>query len=196
MIQQSGGKFVYTKAASQANLLQIKEGCALLIMAGLVIPVTHTSANGIPLGAETNEKKRKLLLLDTGLFQRILGLNAGELLANNEFESINKGAIAEMFVGLECLKYGNPYQQENLYYWHRETRDSNAEVDYVRQKGESILPIEVKSSNKGSMQSLFMFMSEKNRNEGIRFSLENFSEYPPIKVYPLYAVSTFIDRYI
>ena len=196
VIQQSGGKFVYTKAASQANLLQIKEGCALLIMAGLVIPVTHTSANGIPLGAETNEKKRKLLLLDTGLFQRILGLNAGELLANNEFESINKGAIAEMFVGLECLKYGNPYQQENLYYWHRETRDSNAEVDYVRQKGESILPIEVKSSNKGSMQSLFMFMSEKNRNEGIRFSLENFSEYPPIKVYPLYAVSTFIDRYI
>ena len=78
VIGQTGGKFVFTKAAVQANLAQIKEAAQLLIMAGLVIPVTHTSANGIPLGAEADHKKRKLILLDTGLFQRVLGLNTAQ----------------------------------------------------------------------------------------------------------------------
>jgi hypothetical protein len=190
VIQQTGGKFVFTKAATQTSLLQIKEAVQLLIMAGLVIPVTHTSANGIPLGAEADDRKRKLILLDTGLFQRVLGLNVGALMAQNDFEAINKGAIAEMFAGLEWLKYGSPLQTENLYYWHRESVNANAEIDYVIQQGESILPLEIKASNKGAMQSMFQFLKEKNRNLGIRLSLENFSEYPSIWVYPLYAVST------
>jgi uncharacterized protein len=191
IIRQTGGKFVFTKAATQATLIQIKEAVGLLTMAGLVIPITHTSANGIPLGAETDDKKRKLILLDTGLYQRALGLNIGQLMAHNDFETINKGAIAEMFVGLEWLKYGSPFQSQNLYYWHRETANSNAEIDYVVQQGEQIVPIEVKASNKGAMQSMFVFLKEKNKTLGVRFSLENFSEYPPISVYPLYAVSNF-----
>lgn len=44
---------------------------------------------------------------------------------------------------------------------------------------------------KGSMQSLFLFMEEKKSFFGIRFSLENYSEYGKIKVFPLYAVSDF-----
>ena len=95
-----------------------------------------------------------------------------------------------MFAGLEWLKYGSPLQTENLYYWHRESVNANAEIDYVIQQGESILPLEIKASNKGAMQSMFQFLKEKNRNLGIRLSLENFSEYPSIWVYPLYAVST------
>jgi uncharacterized protein len=189
VVSQTGGKFIFTKAATQANLLQIKEAIQLLIMAGLVLPVTHTSANGIPLGAEADDKKRKLILFDTGIFQRILGMNAGEFLLG-DFNTINKGAIAEMFVGLELLKYRSPLQQEQLYYWHRETASSNAEIDYVIQKDQEVIPIEIKASNKGSMQSLFQFIKEKNSLKGIRISLENFSIYSPIEVFPLYAVSS------
>lgn len=190
VVSQNGGKFKFANAATNSSLLQIKESVNLLILAGLIIPVTHTSANGIPLGAEADYKRQKLILLDTGLFQRILGLNVGQLLANNDFDSINKGAIAEMAVGLEWLKYCSPTQSESLYYWHREKINANAEVDYVFQAGESVLPIEVKSSNKGAMQSLFQFLKEKNSKRGIRISLENFSSYGPIEVYPLYAIST------
>ncbi len=189
VVKQTGGKFVFTKAATQASLIQIKEAVRLLTMAGLVVSITHTSANGLPLGAEIDDRRRKLILLDTGLFQRALGLNVGQLMAQDSFDAINKGAIAEMFVGVEWLKYGNPFQSENLYYWHRENANSNAEIDYVVQQGERIVPIEVKASNKGAMQSLFLFLKEKNKPIGVRFSLENFSEYPPIVVYPLYAVS-------
>lgn len=189
IINQMGGKFIYSKAATQASQLQIKEAVQLLIMAGLVIPVTHTSANGLPLGAEVDTKKIKLILLDTGLMQRFLGLNTGAILAQNDFEAINKGAIAEMFVGLEWLKYGNPFHLENLYYWHRENANGNAEVDYIVQLQENLIPIEVKASNKGAMQSMYQFLKEKNRPLGIRLSLENFSSYQSIEVYPLYAVS-------
>lgn len=189
IINQMGGKFIYSKAATQASQLQIKEAVQLLIMAGLVIPVTHTSANGLPLGAEVDTKKIKLILLDTGLMQRFLGLNTGAILAQNDFEAINKGAIAEMFVGLEWLKYGNPFHLENLYYWHRENANGNAEVDYIVQLQENLIPIEVKASNKGAMQSMYQFLKEKNSPLGIRLSLENFSSYQSIEVYPLYAVS-------
>lgn len=195
VINQNGGKFRFTNAASDANLIQIKQAVQLLIMAGLVIPVTHSSANGIPLGTEANPKKQKIMLLDTGLFQRILGLNIGYLLANNDFDAINKGAIAEMAVGLEWLKYGSPTQTENLYYWHRESINANAEIDYVFQSGETVLPIEVKASNKGAMQSLFQFLKEKNLTKGVRVSLDNFSTYGQINVYPIYAISTLRENF-
>lgn len=102
---------------------------------------------------------------------------------------INKGAIAELYVGLELLKSSSCYQQQDLWYWHREALNSNAEVDYIIQKHQEIIPIEVKSGKKGSMQSLYLFQKEKKRPYGIRFSIENYSEYKQIKVHPLYAVS-------
>jgi predicted AAA+ superfamily ATPase len=196
VIQQSGNKFTYAKAATEANHKQVKEAVDLLIMAGLVLTVTHTAANGLPLGAEANPKKRKMLLLDTGIFQRLLGLNISEILFEDDFDIINKGAIAEQFVGLELLKNSSCYRQENLYFWHREAKSSNAEVDYVIQQNETILPIEVKSGKKGSMQSLFLFLSEKKTSYGIRFSLENYSSYENIKVLPIYSVSELSHRIV
>lgn len=157
-------------------------------MAGLVYPVTHTAANGIPIGAEVNIKYRKYLLFDTGIVQRILGLSIGDMLMGDDLQAINKGAIAELHVGLELLKNTSPYQPGALYYWRRESRNSQAEVDYVIQQQADIVPVEVKSGTKGAMQSMYLFLEEKKRAKGIRFSLENFSRVNQIDVYPLYAV--------
>jgi uncharacterized protein len=187
VVQQTGGKFNFARAATGSNHKQIKEALNLLIMAGLVIPVTHTSANGIPLGAESNIKKRKMLIFDTGVFQRLLGLDIANVLFENDFDMVNKGAIAELFVGLELLKSSFCYQQQDLWYWHREALNSNAEVDYLIQKQQEIIPIEVKSGKKGSMQSLYLFLKEKKRPFGIRFSIENYTKYKQIRVFPLYA---------
>lgn len=188
VVQQSGGKFIYSKGAVESSYRQIKEAVDLLVMGGLVIPVTHSAANGIPLGAEINSKNRKLLLLDTGIFQRLLQLNVGELLAEDDFDVINKGAIAEQYAGLELLKASSCYRQEELFYWHREAKSSNAEVDYVVQKDGQVIPIEIKSGKKGSMRSMSLFLEEKKSPYGVRFSLENYSKYDNILVLPLYAV--------
>jgi uncharacterized protein len=192
VVRQSGGKFVYAKAGTRFTGKQIKEAVDLLIMAGIVIPVTHTSANGIPLGAEVNPKHRKLLLLDTGIFQRLQGLNMGELLIENDFDAVNKGYIAEQFTGLELLKAASCYRPSELYFWHREARSSNAEVDYVFQKNDQIIPLEVKSGTKGSMQSLHLFMREKKSKTGVRISLENYSSFQKTEIVPLYGVSELI----
>ena len=133
-----------------------------------------------------------MLLLDTGIFQRLLGLNISDILLEDNFDVINKGAIAEQFVGLELLKYASCYLPQHLYFWHREAKSSNAEVDYLAQVGETIVPIEVKAGTKGSMQSLFLFLKEKKAPFGIRFSLENYSAYQNIQVFPLYAASNFM----
>jgi predicted AAA+ superfamily ATPase len=158
-------------------------------MAGLVYPVTHSSSNGIPIGAEINPKKTKLLIFDTGIYQRILGLNVADLLLKDDVEVINKGNIAELFVGLELIKSTQCYEKNGLYYWHREAKNSQAEVDYVIQIQDVIIPLEVKAGTKGAMQSMYLFMNEKKSSFGIRVSLENFSEFEKVKVIPLYAVS-------
>jgi predicted AAA+ superfamily ATPase len=149
----------------------------------------HTSANGIPLGAGMNPAKQKMLMLDTGILQRLAGLNLTEILLENDFSLVNKGGIAENFAGLELLKATSCFTDKQLYYWQREKLNAHAEVDFLIQQGDKIIPIEVKSGTSGKMQSLLLFMKEKHSESGIRSSLENFSQYDKIEVYPLYAIS-------
>jgi len=187
IISQTGQKFTYSKAATSANQVQIKECIELLKMAGIVYSVTHSSANGLPLAAELNQRYRKLMILDTGIYQRFLRLNIASLLYDEAFEQINKGVLAEMFVGTELVKSQNNRLPAELYYWQREKEGSAAEVDYVIQKGQDIVPVEVKAGTKGAMQSMFLFLTEKQRPYGIRCSMENFGEFQNFKIYPLYA---------
>jgi len=187
VVEQAGSKFMYSKVESY-DARQVKESIRLLENAGLIIPVVHTPANGIPLGAQANYRKQKYLLLDTGIFQRLLGLELSDILFSNDFSLVNKGFIAEQMVGLELLKSVPHYEHKQLYYWTRENPKSSAEIDYIVQKGENIIPIEVKSGTSGKMQSMNIFLEEKQSEYGIRTSLENFSQYDKIKVYPLYAI--------
>lgn len=189
---QSGNKFILSKAAENANHIQIKEAVTLLEMAGLIRRVKHTTASGIPLGYGVNQKKFKMIMFDHGFFQRILGIELSDYLLAKDFESINKGNIAEQFVGTEILKYQHPHSRAELYYWHREKRGSTAEVDYVIQQSEKIIPIEVKSGKHGKMRSMWKFLEEKKAEAGIRVSLENFAAYDNIQVYPLYAIVNII----
>jgi hypothetical protein len=193
-VAQMGRKFVYANVSGGYTHKQLKEGMALLIMSGLIIPVTHTAANDLPLGAEINIKKQKMLLLDTGIYQRLLGLHAVDLLIYDDFTVVNRGNLTELFAGLELLKSGSCYRQKDLYYWHRESKSSNAEVDFVTQIGQDIVPIEVKSGVQGGMQSMRIFLEEKQSPYGIRSSLENFGKLPNIKIIPVYAIGNLLDN--
>jgi predicted AAA+ superfamily ATPase len=188
VIMQTGSKFVLSQIESQANRLQLKESLELLEQVGIIFPVVHSSSNGIPLGAQTNDKFRKYLIFDTGIFQRFLNLDLSELFLNTEISLVNKGVIAELYTGLELIKSQPNNQASSLYYWQREKKGSQAEVDYVIELGNTIVPIEVKSGIKGKMQSLRIFMEEKKCKFGIRTSLENFARLEKINIIPLYAI--------
>jgi len=192
IIEQTGEKFTYSKASKTANHLQIKECVELLEMAGLIYPVTLTAATGLPLAALQNRKFRKYLIFDTGIYQRFLKLNLGGSFHPENIAQINKGAFAELLAGLEIMKASPVNFPLSLHYWQREKAGANAEVDYIVQQHNNIVPIEVKANTKGSMQSIFQFLKEKNYPYGIRTSMENFGTFQNIQVYPLYAVSQVI----
>ncbi|MBT9932323.1 ATP-binding protein [Bacteroides nordii] len=186
---QAGEKFVYAQVGNDIGGAMVKEALSLLSLAGLVTPVVHTAANGIPLGAEINEKFRKFLFLDIGLMQSMLKIQPKDILIADEVDFINRGGLSEMFAGLELMKYDSYLTKPELYYWQRTERGTQAEVDYVISRRGKIYPIEVKASNSGSMQSMYKFIELKKSDYGIRTSLEPFSSYKDIKVVPLYALS-------
>ena len=145
----------------------------LLWRAGLVYPVKACSGDTIPLGASEKEVNKKLLLFDTGVYLTECGLDTGELLATEVFDEMNKGSVVELQTGLEMIKSMDAYAEPSLFYWYR--TGANAEVDYVIVQHGAVVPVEVKASGKGRMQSLRSFLrSHPNASYGIRVSLENF----------------------
>ena len=169
VMRQAEGKFVYERAAPGTPSAAVRQALELLIMAGLVHPVTHTAANGIPLGAEKNTKYRRIIPCDTGLFLHTLGLRSS-ILPAPDFSAVNRGSLAEIFTGLELLKAADCYMPQELFCWQRSANSGsaqgNAQVDFVVQKGSRIIPIEVKLGKQGSMQSLRLFMKEKRIERG------------------------------
>lgn len=186
-----GNKFKYSNVGAGYSSTQVKQALELLTMAGIIIPVAHTSANGQPLGSEVNEKFRKFIFVDTALLLRLQHYEVEEILLSPPSDFVNKGSLSEMFVGLELLKYASSYERQELYFWQREVPKSQAEIDYLVIRNGQMIPIEVKAGKRGAMQSLFLFLEIKHLPYGIRCALEPFSAYENVKVYPLYAVSTF-----
>ncbi len=200
---QEGGKFVYAKVAGGHRPEEVKSALRLLIDAGLIKPVRHTAANGLPLGGEVNEKFTKYLYLDSGLLLRILDLDFGGaakinelILAGSEEDLVNKGKIAELSAGWEMVKGADARHRYELFYWENLSKGATAEVDYVIPKDMEVLPIEVKAGTSGKMKSLRLFMEKKGLQRGVRTSLENFGrlEIPgepsprTIDIIPVYAL--------
>ncbi len=184
-----GRKFRYVSVSSEIRSRNLKQALDLLTKAGIVHLVTHSSANGQPLGAEANRNIFKTIFLDIGLAQTMLGAETGQWIVDMEKLFVNKGEIAEAFVGQEILAYSDPFIKKRLYYWIREHKNASAEVDYVEIVNNKITPIEVKSGKAGRLKSLLIFLKEKpSAGFGIHFSLNNFYLKDQIKGLPLYAV--------
>lgn len=197
---QIGNKFVYAQAIPDTKSTAIKDALHLLSLAGLIHPVVHTAANGLPLGAEENPNYTKYLFFDLGIMQTMLDIPAAEILTSNEVDFVNKGAASEMFAGLEMIKYSDCFTKVESHYWERIGKKSQAEIDYVCAHNGRVLPVEVKASTQGGMQSLWIFLREHKLHNAIRTSLENFGQFyyydkedegaeRHIEIIPLYAIS-------
>ena len=207
VILQIGNKFTYSKVTGGYRTEDVKKALELLCDAGIIKKVCHTAGNGLPLGAEVNNKFCKYIYLDSGLLLRILDLDLGSaqpltelIMAGTAEDLVNKGGLAEMELGWELIKYNNPRTQHDLYYWENTAEGTRSEVDYLTVRDLKILPIECKSGTSGKMKSLHYFMKQKQLSYAIRCSLENFAllestdnqsgDTPRrIQIIPLYAVS-------
>lgn len=182
-----GQRIKYSNIEPDARSRDLKNALNLLALAGIIKPIYLTKALGLPLGAQINEEKFKLIFLDIGLMQNLCGLE-GQLTIEEDFMQINTGSVAEQFVGQELAAYSDKHQPAGLYFWAREKKGSMAEVDYITNVGSNILPVEVKSGKEGKLKSLRMFIDEKKSKLGIRFSQDKLSYYDKILSIPLYLV--------
>lgn len=168
--RQLGKKFVYKDANSEISTAPLKQALDLLTKARLCHCVVSTSANGLPLGAEADMRFLKVILLDCGLCGATLGLSLHQLTSVSEISMINSGGMAEQLAGQLLRTITPAYIPPSLYYWQRGKKGAEAEIDYIIQYEDKVIPIEVKAGKTGALKSLHQFMKEKKRKTAVRIN--------------------------
>ncbi len=186
----AGRKFKYSAVSGEFRKRDLEPALELLQKAGIVHKIYHSSGQGLPLGASIRFTKFKTIFLDIALTQTVLGLDTKSWILNPMDQIINKGAIAESFVGQELIARSDIDVKAQLFYWHREARSSNAEVDYLITGLDFIIPVEIKSGKEGSLKSMLFFLENHSESKyGIRFYGGIPNTINNIHSYPLYCAS-------
>lgn len=183
--QRTGEQIKYSRLNEDYTNPTIKKAFELLETARLFSKVRATSPAGLPLGAGASEKKFKTVFLDIGLMSNFCGYYSDKTISKKKFTSAYNGKMAEQFIGqeLRCAT------DRELYYWSREARGSSAETDYLIEKEDEIIPIEVKSGKSGSLKSLHLLLdSFPSVKMAYVFTEDKYGELPEkgIKFLPLF----------
>ncbi len=104
-----------------------------------------------------------------------------------------RGKLAEQFVAQELLAW----HDSDLFYWARDARSSNAEIDYLTVFKGNIYPIEVKSGTGGSLRSLHLMLENyPNCPNGLVLYSGTYRNLPEQKLtfLPLHSVSAICDK--
>ncbi len=167
----AGEKFKYVRVDPEVQSREISKAVDLLEKAQIIMKACHTDASGLPLGATINRRVFKPFFLDCGLMNSICGVQWIALndLKQNSF--INKGHVAEQFIAQHLAFMGKSNVSPFLTYWLREGRSGNAEIDFITQLGQVIVPVEVKAGKSGSLKSLQQFVHQKKVQVAVRFDL-------------------------
>ena len=161
---QLGQKFKYSKVDPTIQSPAAKQIIMLFNQAKICHNVQLTSANTLPLNAEVKEKAFKQIFLDIGLINCML--STPFLLKNSK--NTTDGGRAEQVVGQMLRTLFPVFKEPELYYWQREEKGLEAEIDYLIEYGGEILPIEVKAGSTGTLKSLHYFMKLKNKKFAVR----------------------------
>ena len=180
-----GRRYKYAHVAPDVESKFLKEAVGLLCDAGLIYKICHSSGAGVPLLASANERKFKISFVDVGLMQNALNIQQAFVLEDAVMQ-INAGSIAEQVVAQELLAHEDPFVDKKLHFCARESRGSNAEVDYLIEIEGTPFPVEVKSGARGSLKSMRLFLDEYPKTPvGIRYSMHELSYFDEILSIPL-----------
>ena len=131
--------------------------------------VKQTQSSNPPITQYVDHDRFKPLFFDIGLVSHLAQIKLNNI---QDLVTDFEGALAEQFVGQEILASMPFYLDNKLYYWAREAKNSNSEIDYLIQKDNSIYPLEVKAGKSGTLKSMQVYLAEKNKNMGIRLNLD------------------------
>ena len=186
--QHATEQFKYSKVMPDILSRDIKSAMGKFAQANIIKHIYASAANGLPFSKTVNKRKFKILFLDTGLMNRQLHVSP-EVFFNENIMMLHSGALAEHFVGQELLLLQDLTMPDGLYFWARDKANSNAEIDYVINANNKIVPIEVKSGKLGKLKSLNMFLDMHPTTTGIKLSQAEMFENHRVLSLPLYLVS-------
>ena len=189
-----GDRIKFSSLSSDVRIDKIKQVLSLLEKAHLINFIRATNSTKLPITSDMLKDRFKLLFLDVGLWQAILGYDWTQFDFNADLTDIYDGKFAEQFIGQELITKRSIFKKYSLHYWERAKRNSLAKVDYLIEFKNKVYPIEVKSAVSGRLKSLHLYLDENDISEAIVFSsrnietIEDKDKNQRIKLVPLYMV--------
>lgn len=171
-------KFKYSVVEKGAKALTYGSSIEWLILSQVSLECSMVNRGEIPLSVYKDPKGFKLYFSDVGLLMAITRVPYMTMVRENE-HSLFKGAVTENYVAQHLRARGY-----DLYYW----KNNTSEVDFILQKDEFVIPIEVKASTNKRSRSLKEYIRQYQPHQSIRISKRNFGFSDGIKSVPLYAV--------
>lgn len=173
-------KFQYKLAQKGGSATIFGAAIDWLDFAGVVLKCTRIDQARMPISVYGDMSSFKLYMGDVGLLSMKSGISQQIVLASGQVMNDFLGALNENYVA-QALR-ANRY---DLYYW---TSNGIAEIDFVIQKDDKIVPIEVKTGTHVRSRSLSVFIEKYQPEYTIRVSAKNFGCENKIKSVPFYAV--------
>ena len=179
-LAKENSKFMYGQLKKGARAKDFEDAINWLINAGMLLKSNLVSKPAIPLKAYANFDAFKLYLLDVGLLNAMGEIDEQILLNKNQILQEFKGALTEQYVA-QSLKVSY-----HLQYWASET--ATAEIDFLIQKNQQIIPIEVKAEENLKSKSLKVFEDKYQTTQALRFSMSAHRKETWLENIPLYGV--------
>lgn len=173
-------KFIYGHLKSGARAKEFESAINWLINAGLLIKCMKISKPTIPLKAYADYDVFKLYLLDVGLLNAMADVDVQVLLNKNQILVEYQGAMTEQFV---CQQLSIHH---DVFYWTAE--NATAEVDFILQKANDIIPIEVKAEENLKSKSLKVFVENYKTTKAVRTSMSLYRKEDWMENIPLYGI--------
>ena len=172
-------KFQYKLAQRGGTATIFGAAIDWLYFAGIVLKCKRIEHGFMPISVYQDPASFKLYMSDVGLLTMKSGISQQVILAAGELENTFIGAITENYVAQTFAA-----KRYELYYW---TTDGQAELEFILQKGNDIIPVEVKTGRRTKSKSLIIFTEKYKPAYSIRISAKNFGLENNIKSVPLYA---------
>jgi len=164
-----GRKIKYSNIDREIRSTYLKDAIGKLVLSRIIHTVKHSNASNVPLTENVKEDVFKTVFMDIGFVNQ---LNQIELTGLDNLVTANEGMLAGQFVAQELLNIQPVWLSPGLFYWSREEKNSNAEIDFIFQYKNNIYPVEVKAGKTGTLRSMQMYLFEKKLHKGIRFNMD------------------------
>ncbi|MCW9719009.1 ATP-binding protein [Avibacterium sp. 21-599] len=174
-------KFMYAQMQKGARSKDYEIALQWLKDSGLVQVVQRVKKPYLPLSAY-QDNAFKLYGLDVGLLAAQSYLDATTLLEGNRIFTEFKGALTEQYVLQQLIAT----QENPVFYWA--TEKGTAEVDFVLQRKQTVIPIEVKAEENLKAKSLKVYVEQFQPEQAFRFSMADFREQDWMVNVPLYGI--------